>query len=156
MWRGCCITGCLAPYLFIRYPGYIADCIGSAANVVWLSFLKLNLRHSHEINIWNLYNLWTSSLLWIRVPCRGKRSPIARIWMDRHVQIKGVLQAGKRWDYSTWQYRREPEGDTWMKYMGWVMELSWKRQWMYLRRDWIATHEPWIQWQPNYFVDGSR
>ena len=32
MGRGCCITGCLAPFLFLNYPGYIADCIGFGKN----------------------------------------------------------------------------------------------------------------------------
>ena len=44
----------------------------------------------------------------------GERSPIARLWMDRPVQIKGVWQAGKRWDYSTWLLRMESEEDKWL------------------------------------------
>ena len=41
-------------------------------NVAWLSISKLNLGHSKEINIWNLYYPWTSSLLWIRVQTERK------------------------------------------------------------------------------------
>ena len=68
------------------------------ANSPDLNFLfpnKFNLRHSKEINIWNVYNPWTSSFnimnqgTWESV----RQSPEYEwTWMNRHVQIEGVYR----------------------------------------------------------------
>ena len=62
--------------------------------------------------IFEMYNPWTSAWLimnqgaWESV----RQSPDYE-WTD---MIKGVSQAGKRWDYSTWLLRMESEGDKWL------------------------------------------
>ena len=48
---------CIAiKYCFFNYKIINRPIVCYIPNVAWLSFPKLNLRHSQEINIWNLYN----------------------------------------------------------------------------------------------------
>ena len=78
MWENRCMHGtvCLLRADQPRRAGAAAKSGQFVGQFSWVTgdpiVLKgLKLRHSNEINIWNLYNPWTRSLIWIRVQWRA-------------------------------------------------------------------------------------